>query len=107
MESYNIVTIYFPNGKRKDINRYKRQVNSMKPNEIKGARTRLGLTQEHMATELEISVSSYQKKEGGIVKFSDEEKVKVAKILELSPKQMNDYLYNGMLPIGNVSVGNW
>lgn len=79
----------------------------MKPNEIKGARTRLGLTQEYMATELDISLSSYQKKEGGIVKFSDKEKVKVAKILNLSPKQMNDYLYNGILPIGNVTVNNW
>lgn len=72
----------------------------MKPLEIKGARTRLGFTQQYMADQLCMSLPSYRKKESGAIRFSDDEKVKVAKILELSPKQLNDYLYDGILPIG-------
>lgn len=72
----------------------------MKPLEIKGARTRLGFTQQYMADQLFMSLPSYRKKESGAIRFSDDEKVKVAKILELSPKQLNDYLYDGILPIG-------
>ena len=71
----------------------------MKPLEIKGARARLGFKQQYMADQLGISLPSYRKKENGDIRFSDEEKVKLAKLLELSPKQLNDYLYDGMLPI--------
>lgn len=71
----------------------------MKPLEIKGARTRLGFTQQYMADQLCISLPSYRKKESGTIRFSDEEKVKIAEVLELSPKQLNDYLYDGILPI--------
>ena len=72
----------------------------MKPLEIKGARARLGFKQQYMADQLGISLPSYRKKENGDIRFSDEEKVKLAKLLELSPKQLNDYLYDGMLPLG-------
>ena len=60
----------------------------MKPLEIKGARTRLGYTQEQIAEKLDISVHSYRKKESGEVKFTESEKFKLAKILELS--QLNN-----------------
>ena len=56
--------------------------------------------QQYMADQLGISLPSYRKKENGDIRFSDEEKVKLAKLLELSPKQLNDYLYDGMLPLG-------
>ena len=71
----------------------------MKPLEIKGARTRLGFTQQYMADQLCISLPSYRKKESGTLRCADEEKVKIAEVLELSPKQLNDYLYDGILPI--------
>jgi DNA-binding XRE family transcriptional regulator len=72
----------------------------MKPLEIKGARTRLGYTTSYMAYLLGIADDSYRKKERGIVKFSDEEKVVVAKALELSAQQVNDYFFDGKLPTG-------
>ena len=72
----------------------------MKPLEIKGARARLGFKQQYMADQLGISLPSYRKKENGDIRFSDEEKVKLAKLLELSPKQLNDYLYDGMFRLG-------
>ena len=71
----------------------------MKPLEIKGARVRLGYKQHFMADSLGISISTYQKKEGGFVRFSDDEKVKMTKILQLTPAQMNDFLFDGELPI--------
>ena len=71
----------------------------MKPREIKGARTRLGYTQQYVADSLGISYPSYRVKESGKVRFSDVEKVKLAELLELSPVQLNDYLYDGLLPI--------
>ena len=49
------------------------EVNIMKPLEIKGARTRLGFTQQFVADELHLSLPSYRKKESGKVKFTDEE----------------------------------
>lgn len=72
----------------------------MKPLEIKGARTRLGYKTSYMAALLGISDDSYRKKERGIVKFSDEEKVIVAKALKFSPQEVNEYFFDGKLPVG-------
>ena len=63
----------------------------MKPLEIKGARTRLGYTQQYMADRLGISLDTYRKKEKGVIKFADQEKVAVAKLLELTAQQVNDF----------------
>ena len=49
----------------------------MKPLEIKGARARLGYKQQYMADNLGISVATYRKKESGVIRFTDKEKVKV------------------------------
>lgn len=73
----------------------------MKPLEVKGARARLGYKQKFMADNLGISVSTYRKKESGAIRFSDKEKLLMTEILELTPKQMNDFFYDGKLPIGN------
>ena len=68
----------------------------MKPLEIKGARARLGYKQQYMADNLGISVATYRKKESGVIRFTDKEKTK---LLELTPAQMNDFLFDGELPI--------
>lgn len=82
----------------------------MKPLEIKGARTRLGYTQQQMAEWLDMSVHSYQKKESGHIKFTESEKFALGKILGLTLEQLNDYLFDSQLddfftpkvPIGTV-----
>ena len=74
----------------------------MKPLEIKGARARLGYKQQYMADNLGISVATYRKKES-VIRFTDKEKVKVTKLLELTPAQMNDFLFDGELPIGSAN----
>ena len=66
----------------------------MKPLEIKGARTRLGLSQKYMAQQLNITEASYGKKERGLVRFTD-----VARLLSLTAAQVNDYFFDGMMPI--------
>lgn len=73
----------------------------MKPLEIKGARARLGYKQQFMADNLGISVATYRKKESGVIRFTDKEKAAVTKLLELTPAQMNDFLFDGELPIGS------
>ncbi len=70
----------------------------MKPLEIKGARTRLGLSQKYMAEKLGISTDSYGKKERNIVRFTDPEKVIVAQVLGLTASQVNAYFFDGMMP---------
>ena len=77
----------------------------MKPLEIKGARTRLGYKQQFMADSLGISLPSYRKKESGAVRFTYAEKAKVGEILELTPCQLNDFLYDGILPISGTGAG--
>lgn len=67
--------------------------------EIKAARARLGYRQRHMANYLGISVPAYNRKENGKARFSDHEKVELAKLLGFSLVQTNDYLYDGILPI--------
>ena len=69
----------------------------MKPLEIKGARTRLGFTQQLVAEKLGISVHSYRKKESGEVKFTDDEKICLGEVLELNLDQLDDYLFDGKL----------
>lgn len=73
----------------------------MKPLEIKGARARLGLKQRHMAELIGIPVSSYCNKENGVVKFTDEERARLAEVFGWTPEQINDYLFDGKLPIGS------
>jgi DNA-binding XRE family transcriptional regulator len=71
-----------------------------RPSEIRGARARLGYTQKFMADCLDISVETYRKKEIED-RFDDREKVILAKILELTPKQINDFFFDGELPISS------
>ena len=75
----------------------------MKPLEIKGARARLGYKQQFMADNLGISVSTYRKKESGVIRFTDKEKAGVTKLLGLTPAHMNDFLFDGGLRIGRAN----
>ena len=67
--------------------------------EIKGARVRKNLTQASVAEKLGMKQTTYSAKENGRSKFSDKEKIALANLLELTPDQINDFLYDGMLPI--------
>lgn len=70
----------------------------MKPFEIKVARMRRNLSQKDMAKKLGISALSYSKKERGDVRFTDPEKVIVAKELALTAAEVNEYFFDGLMP---------
>lgn len=67
--------------------------------ELEYARRRKGKSKEDMAALIGKSVVSYGKKERGEVGFSDEEKVIVARELDLTPEQVNVIFFDGGLPI--------
>lgn len=71
-----------------------------RPSEIRGARARLGFSQKYIADCLGISVETYRKKELED-RFNDKEKVALARILDLTPKQINDFFFDGELPISS------
>lgn len=76
---------------------------------IKIARIKRGkkYTQRYVASELGMTPETYSQKERGRAKFTDKEKVNLAKLLGLTPEQMNDWLYDGLLPIGEKNVASW
>lgn len=55
-------------------------------------------TKEDMGRAIGKSVASYVKKESGEVKFSDEEKVIIARELELTQEKFNAIFFDGNLP---------
>lgn len=66
--------------------------------ELEYARKRKNKSKEDMAAAIGKSVVSYSKKERGEVKFTDEEKVIVARELDLTNGQVNTIFFDGSLP---------
>ena len=62
------------------------------------ARREKGKTKKDMADAIGKSETSYAKKERGEVAFSDDEKITVAKELELTLEQVGDIFFDGKLP---------
>ncbi len=54
-----------------------------------------------MGVMLGIPTSTYASKENGESPFTDDQKVNIMKILKLTPSQLNDFLYDGILPLGD------
>ena len=65
--------------------------------ELKGARARKGLKQAEIAAMLGMKQTTYAAKENGRSKFSDKEKFDLSRALDLTPGQMDEFLYDGML----------
>lgn len=66
--------------------------------ELEYARKRKNKTKADMAAAIGKSVGSYAKKERGDVKFSDEEKVIIARELDLTSEQVNAIFFDSCLP---------
>lgn len=66
--------------------------------ELEYARKRMDKSKADMAAAIGKSVVSYAKKERGEVKFSDEEKVIVARELDLTHEQVISIFFDGNLP---------
>ena len=70
----------------------------MKAREVKAARVRMGYSQKQLAEKLGITLASYRNKENGHSPFKDDEKIIMARELQLTLQQVNDYFFDGMLP---------
>jgi len=68
--------------------------------EIKAATDRLGLKQKDVAKAMGIKYETYCKKARGGSPFTFDEKLALGQILGLDFKQLNDFLFDGKLPIG-------
>lgn len=66
--------------------------------ELEFARKRKQKSKADMAAAIDKSVVSYSKKERGEVGFSDEEKVIIARELDLTGDQVNAIFFDGSLP---------
>lgn len=66
--------------------------------ELEFARKRKQKSKADMAAAIGKSVVSYAKKERGEVRFSDEEKVIIARELDLTGDQVNAIFFDGSLP---------
>ena len=66
--------------------------------ELEYARKRKNKTKDDMAKAIGKSVMSYCKKESGEIRFSDEEKVIVAKELDMTFPQFNAIFFDSNLP---------
>ncbi len=71
----------------------------MKPMEIKAARARLGYTQCYVAEALGMPASTYSAKENGKINFTTEQKIALGDVLGFNPVQLNEFLFDGKLPI--------
>ena len=69
----------------------------IKANVLRGARAVAELRQQDMADEMGISRETYRKKESGVVYFTDEQKLQLVEILDLTTYQFDDVFYDGKL----------
>lgn len=71
----------------------------MEENILKLERIKKGLTQKNIAKALKIDVTSYCKKEAGIINFKLSEIIELKKILNLTPSAIDEIFFEGKLEL--------
>ncbi len=71
----------------------------MKENILKSERVKKALTQKDVAEALQIDVTSYCKRETGSIDFKLDEIVKLKKILNLKPSDIDEIFFDGKLEL--------
>ena len=71
----------------------------MKSNALKAARVRIGYSQKEAAAMLNMTYGQYMSRETGNVKFTNSEKAAGARLYKMSFTEMNDILFDGILPM--------
>ncbi|MDB1923351.1 helix-turn-helix transcriptional regulator [Clostridium tertium] len=69
----------------------------MKTNLLKSERVKKGLTQKMISKNLEIDVTSYSKKENGIIEFKASEIKAIKNILNLTPDKVVEIFFDEKL----------
>lgn len=76
----------------------------MKPNLLKAERARAGLTQEKLAIAMGKDISSYSKKENGLVEFTATEISILKEILNLCPETIDKIFFNSKLESNSIKA---
>ncbi|MFQ9545728.1 MAG: helix-turn-helix transcriptional regulator [Clostridium sp.] len=71
----------------------------MKSNMLKSERIKNGFTQKDLAKALKIDVTSYSKRETGIVEFKLNEVIHLKEILNLTPKSIDEIFFDNKLEL--------
>ena len=71
-------------------------------NYVKGARITMGVSGQYMADFLGLTLAQYRDRERGRTKFSNDERIALSKFFGWTPEQMNEYLFDGKLPLQGV-----
>ena len=71
----------------------------MKANAVKAARIRIGYSQKEAVQMLNMKTQYYTSRENGYCKFTDQDKIAVARLFNLSFTEMNYILFDGILPM--------
>lgn len=66
----------------------------MKPNLLKAERVKVGLTQKDLSIALKKDVSTYSKKENGLVDFTASEIRTLKQVLNLNPETIDAIFFN-------------
>lgn len=66
----------------------------MKSNLLKSERVKLGITQKKVCEKLKIDVSTYSKKENGVIEFKASEIRALKNILKLTPEKIDDIFFD-------------
>jgi len=72
----------------------------IRPYELMSKRVLMNKSRMDIAKSLGMKISLYYKKERGYIKFSDDEKILLSKILNMTFEEWNNIFYDGMLPWG-------
>ena len=65
----------------------------MKSNILKSERIKVGITQKSMSKHLNIDVSTYSKKENGLIEFKASEIRLLKKVLDLTPQKISEIFF--------------
>lgn len=76
----------------------------MKYSEIRAERYKKGISMKEAADRLGISCSVYSQKERGKSRFSIDQIIVLAQMLDLNYAQVNDIFFDGLLPNGTDHV---
>lgn len=65
----------------------------MKSNLLKAERIKIGITQKNISEYLNIDVSTYSKKENGLIEFKASEIRLLKKVLDLTPQKISEIFF--------------
>ncbi|MCE9655659.1 MAG: helix-turn-helix transcriptional regulator [Clostridium celatum] len=76
----------------------------MKTQLLKSYRVRVGITQKVLAKLLQIDVTTYSKKENGVIEFKASEILILKKTLNLTPIEIDEIFFNSSVEFNSTNI---